>query len=161
MVDTQCYISFRRTTWWLNFSIHYAMFHRKCSYCLSPCNTIPLTPFHMLYLSFLWLTYSITRGLHRPLLTHSDHPSGPLSSGNSVCSLFIGWENGLIFITANNSTIKHGLHKYFSVLQTSSSWNSIYLGNKSTRLWGRNILKAFKINFINVSKSINKFYFNH
>ena len=74
IIDTQCYISFRCTTWFNNF-ICYS--HQKYSYDLSPYNTIMtlLAIFLMLDLSSPWLSHSITGSLFLPIpFTNFAHP---------------------------------------------------------------------------------------
>ena len=79
IVDKYCYISFRCTHSDLT-TLCIILFYHKCSYHLSPYNTIKitLTIFPMYYLLFPWLIHSITENLDLALsFTHFVHPPHP------------------------------------------------------------------------------------
>jgi len=91
VVDMECYISFRCTTWWFDKFIHYAVLTTSVA---TICPITSLLQYHWLFLVlwflFLWLTHSITGGLYLSLpFTNFAQILLPSLWQPSVCSLYL------------------------------------------------------------------------
>lgn len=101
IIGLQYYFSFKHTTQWfyISYILLYFIYYLHCDhqnksyYQLSPYKVITLlvTIFFMLYITSLWLIYSINGGLYLLIpFPYFTHPPTPLASGyQPVCLLYL------------------------------------------------------------------------